>query len=267
MTLARTILLLALIAGCYGTPATGLPDAGAPAGGRGGTGGGGGSVLDASGSDAAGTGGVGGTVDAALEVLDASGSDAGGAGGAGGSSDAALEVLDATVDVSPDGSGDTADAEGCREIRGVIDFEAVSHTGSFVALPRPYVDASGLSLTSTTSMSVVGSGALQYLNTTGIVTARDATVTLTRGGGKPFTLLKINLSAYNDEHPGIVYSFTGHKPDGSTETVDIPLRTIGLGFVPYTLPASFQGLSSVEWTMNAADNAQYFDDIAFSFCQ
>jgi hypothetical protein len=115
-------------------------------------------------------------------------------------------------------------------------------------------------------MSVVGATALQYLNTTAIITANTATVTLTRGDGKPFSLLKVDLSTYNDQHPGVVYSFVCHKADGTTVTADIPLLTTGRGFVSYTLPSSCQALSSVEWTMNSADTAQYFDNIAVSVC-
>ena len=48
--------------------------------------------------------------------------------------------------------------------------------------------------------------------------------------------------------------------------MDVPLLTNGRGFVPYTLPSSFDGLSPVDWTMNTADNAQYFDDITFAYC-
>ena len=115
-------------------------------------------------------------------------------------------------------------------------------------------------------MSVVGSTALQYLNTTAIITSYTATVTLTRSDGKPFSLLKVDLSTYNDQHPGVVYSFVGHKTDGTAVTADVPLLTTGRGFVSYTLSSSFQALSSVEWTMNSADTAQYFDNIAFAVC-
>jgi hypothetical protein len=210
-----------------------------------------------SGSSGGGTGGQAGS--------DAGGS-AGGQSGSGGSAVGAAGSTDGSPDVSSGGDG-PGDAEaGCNQTRGVIDFESLSHTGAFVALPRPYADASGFTLNCTSSMSVVGSTSIQYLNTTAIITSPTATVTLTRGDGKPFSLLKISLSTYNDVHPGVIYSFTGHKPDGSVTNVDVPLLTNGRGFVPYTPPSSFEGLSSVEWTMNTADNAQYFDDITFAYC-
>ena len=89
---------------------------------------------------------------------------------------------------------------------------------------------------------------------------------LARTDGSPFALLKIDLSAYNDDHPGIVYSFTGTTAGGGTVTTMISLLTIGRGFVTYALPASFSNVQSVSWTMNNADNAQYFDNISYSFC-
>jgi hypothetical protein len=268
-------LLVFASTGCYGALRTSWPDAdfstaghggigGAGAGGSGGLGGssvggrdgvGGSSMGGMAGTGVGGSAGAGGTSGA--------GGSAGvsGAGGSAGASGAGGSVV---ASDAGDAMGD-ADA-GCAETRGVIDFESLSHTGAFVALPRPYSDASGFTLDCTSSMSVVGSAAVQYLNTTAIITAASATVTLTRSDGKPFSLLKISLSTYNDNHSGVIYSFIGHKPDGSTANVDIPLLTLGRGFVPYTLPSSFQGLSSVEWTMNTADTAQYFDDISFAFC-
>jgi hypothetical protein len=250
-------LLLLSTTGCYGALRTNWPDADFSTGGHGGNvageaGSGGGSGSGPGGQAGSGTGGSAGGQ---------AGTSIGGSAGTGGagSTDASLDVSD-----GGDAPGD-ADA-GCNEIRGVIDFESLSHTGAFVALPRPYADTSGFTLNCTSSMSVAGSTALQYLNTTAIITAPTATVTFTRGDGKPFSLLKISLSTYNDVHPGVIYTFTGHKPDGSTTNVDIPLLTNGRGFVPYTLPSAFEGLSSVEWTMNTADNAQYFDDITFAYC-
>jgi hypothetical protein len=251
-------LLLLSTTGCYGALRTSWPDADFSTGGHGGTvagqaGSGGGSGSGPGGQAGSGTGGS-----AAGQAGTSMGGSVG-TGGAGGSTDASLDFSD-----GGDAPGD-ADA-GCNETRGVIDFESLSHTGAFVALPRPYADASGFTLNGTSSMSVVGSTALQYLNTTAIITTNTSTVTLTRGDGKPFSLLKISLSTYNDGHPGVIYSFTGHKSDGSTTNVDIPLITLGRGFVPYTLPSSFDDLSSVDWTMNTADNAQYFDDITFAHC-
>ncbi|HXT98594.1 MAG TPA: hypothetical protein VN853_20010, partial [Polyangia bacterium] len=51
------------------------------------------------------------------------------------------------------------------------------------------------------------------------------------------------------------------KPDAVGDAVEtmISLLTMGRGFVTYPLPASFSNVVSVSWTMNSADNAQYFD--------
>ena len=268
---SRWVALLALsTTGCYGALRTSWPDADFSTGGHGGTvagqaGSGGGSGSGAGGQAGAGRGGSTGG-----QAGSGTGGSAGGQAGAGTGGSAGIGGAGGSTDASPDvsdGGNAPGDADaGCTETRGVIDFESLSHTGAFVALSRPYTDASGFTLNSTSSMSVVGSAAVQYLNTTAIITTNTATVTLTRGDGKPFSLLKSSLSTYNDGHPGDIYTFTGHKPDGSTMNVDVPLITIGRGFVPYTLPSSFEGLSSVEWTMNTADNAQYFDDITFAYC-
>jgi len=156
---------------------------------------------------------------------------------------------------------------GCTATQGVIDFEDLANTKAFAPVSVPYAYA-GFTLTtdSPDGLLAVGTKAVQYLNTTGLVADYNATITLTRNDGKPFSVLGIDLSPYNDSHPGIVYSFVGHKADESTISQDVSLRNAGLGFVPYTLPASFDDLLSVTWTMNMADTTQYFDNIRYSFC-
>jgi hypothetical protein len=77
---------------------------------------------------------------------------------------------------------------------------------------------------------------------------------------------KIDLSTYNDEHPGVIYTFTVTIPGHDSIMTTIPLLTNAHGFVTYTLPASFSNVSSVSWTMNTADTAQYFDNIVYSYC-
>jgi hypothetical protein len=146
-------------------------------------------------------------------------------------------------------------------------FEDLATSQAFAAVSLPYTYAGfTLSTNDPEGMSAVGMKAKQYLNTTALDANYNATIILTRNDGKPFALLGIDLSPYNDSHPGIVYSFAGQKADGSTVSQDISLRNQGLGFVPYTLPASFDDLMSVSWTMNMADAAQYFDNVRYSFC-
>ena len=172
----------------------------------------------------------------------------GGGGAAGGSVDAG--ALDA----------------GCGLVKGIVDFEDLAFDGTFQALPVPYVHDGFVLTNSTQSLSAVGSKATQYLNTTAVIADPASTTTFARSDGGPFTLSKIDLSAYNDNHPGIVYSFTGTTPGGNTVEAMISLLTMGRGFVTYSLPASFSNVVSVSWTMNSADNAQYFDNLAYSFC-
>ena len=124
---------------------------------------------------------------------------------------------------------------GCALVTGVLDFEDLAFSGAFQALPVPYVH-NGFTLTnSTQSLEAVGSKSAQYLNTTAVIADPASTTTLARTDGSPFALLKIDLSAYNDGHPGIVYSFTGTTPGGGTVTTMISLLTSGRGFVTYTV--------------------------------
>lgn len=200
---------------------------------------------------AAGTGGGGG---------------AAGAAGAGGGAGAAGAGGYATGGAGGGGAigGAAGGMGGCPEN---IDFEDLANTQAFKFASLPYLHA-GFSLTTDDpdGLSAVGTKALQYLNTTGLIANYTAIVTLSRTDGKPFALLGLDLSPYNDVHPGIVYSFVGHRQDGSTITQDVSLRNNGRGFVPYMLPPSFDGLASVTWIMNMADTAQYFDNIRYSFC-
>ncbi len=115
-------------------------------------------------------------------------------------------------------------------------------------------------------LTVVGTKAVQYLGTTAVSATNTAIVRLTRTDGKPFALLWIDLAPHNIGHPGIAYSFIGHRADGTTTSETILLQSEKAGFLPYTLPASFDNVLSVDWTMNTADTAQYFDNIRYSFC-
>ncbi|HVV49881.1 MAG TPA: hypothetical protein VHO06_09495 [Polyangia bacterium] len=164
-------------------------------------------------------------------------------------------------------AGSKAVDAGCSTTTGVLDFEDLAFDGTFQALPIPYVH-NGFTLTnSTQSLYAVGPKATaQYLNTTAIDADWNSTTTLARTDGSPFALVKIDLSAYNDNHPGIIYSFTGVTPGGGSVSTMIDFLTIGRGFVTYPLPASFSNVVSVSWTMNNADNAQYFDNISYSYC-
>jgi len=151
--------------------------------------------------------------------------------------------------------------------QGTLDFEDLATTQAFVPVSLPYVHA-GFTLTTDDpeGIEAVGMKSLVYLNTTGLIANRTATITFTRSDGKPFSLLGIDLSPYNDVHPGIVYTFVGHKTDGSNISQDVSLRNTGPGFVPYTLPQSFDDLVSVSWSMNMADTSLYFDNVRYSFC-
>jgi hypothetical protein len=152
---------------------------------------------------------------------------------------------------------------------GVLDFEDLAFSGAYQALPIPYVHNGFVLTNSGQTLSAVGPAAsAQYLNTTAVVADNSppTTTTLARTGGGPFGLLKIDLSAYNDGHPGIIYSFTGTTPGGGTVSTMIDLLTSGRGFVTYTLPTSFSDVVSLSWTMNNADTGQYFDNITYSFC-
>ncbi len=216
------------------------PDGAAGAGGL--AGGGGANGL---GGAVGGTAGIGGAAAAGGAGTGGAASGAGGAAGVGGAG----------------GIG------ACTATQGVIDFEDLATTQSFAPVSLPYLRGGfSLSTQDPDGLSAVGVKAAQYLNTTGLVANYTATMMLTRNDGKPFSLLGIDLSPYNDSHPGIVYSFVGQKSDGSTVSQDVPLRNQWLGFVPYTLPASFDDLLSVTWTMNMADTALYFDNIRYSFC-
>jgi hypothetical protein len=153
-------------------------------------------------------------------------------------------------------------------VTGVLDFEDLAFDGAFQAAPIPYVHNGFVLTNSTQSLSVIGPKATaQYLNTTALLADPASTTTLARTDGSGFALLKIDLSAYNDGHPGIMYSFTGTTTGGDRVTATISLLTSGRGFVTYRLPQSFSNVQSVSWTMNNADNAQYFDNIiGYSFC-
>jgi hypothetical protein len=273
--LATVVLLGALLmaSGCP-TRTVYFPDGGAggtagagsgghPGGGAGGPGGGiAGAQAGGPGGSSAGAGGAsggGGT---------ATGGAGGGAGSraAGGVPGAAGAGGYASGGIA--GAGATAGAGGgTGGCPGTIDFEDLATTQAFNSVSLPYTHA-GFTLTTDDpdGLSAVGTKAIQYLNTTGLVANYTATVTLSRTDGKPFAFLGIDLSPYNDVHPGIVYSFVGHRTDGSTVTQDVSLRNQGRGFVPYALQLSFDGLASVTWTMNMADAAQYFDNIRYSFC-
>jgi hypothetical protein len=256
--------------------AAGQLGSGGPAsGGSGGliTSGAGGTMGGGGGGDAgSGTGGIGGVVTGGQ-----SGSGSGGAPGTGGAAGTGAAGAPGTGGAAgtggvtgvagKSGGGGAGGMTGCVATQGVIDFEDLATTQAFAAVSLPYLYAGfSLGTDSPDGLSAVGTKAIQYLNTTGLIADYNATITLTRNDGKPFTLLGIDLSPYNDAHPGIVYSFVGKKTDGSTISQDVPLRNKGLGFVPYTLPASFDDLLSVSWTMNMADAAQYFDNIRYSFC-
>src|SRR6185312_8269446 len=221
--------IVVAVAGCYGTPPSAQSD--------GSVSGAAGAAGEAGGGMAGGSGGVAGH------------------SGVGGGSGAAGGPLDAG----------TMDA-GCGLTKRVVDFEDLAFDGAFQALPIPYVHDAFVLTNSTQSLSTVGSKATQYLNTTAVIADPASTTTLTRSDGGPFALLKIDLSAYNDNHPGIVYSVTGTTPGGDAVETMISLLTMGRGFVTYPLPASFSNVVSVSWTMNSADNAQYFDNLSYSFC-
>jgi hypothetical protein len=165
------------------------------------------------------------------------------------------------------GAGLDGGMGGCSMTEGTLDFEDLATTQAFVPVSLPYVHA-GFTLTTDDpeGIEAVGMKSTVYLNTTGLIANRTATITFTRTDGKPFSLLGIDLSPYNDVHPGIVYTFVGHKTDGSTISQDVSLRNSGAGFVPYTLPSSFDDLVSVSWSMNTADTALYFDNVRYSFC-
>ena len=176
---------------------------------------------------------------------------AAGSGGGSGSSGAAGSA--------PDG--------GCALVTGVLDFEDLAFSGAFQALPIPYV-YNGFTLTnSTQSLEAVGSKSLrQYLNTTAVIADPASTTTLARTDGSPFTLLKIDLSAYNDGHPGIVL-LTGTTPGGGGIGYDDDLAPdqrsrVRHLYVACVICERAFGLL----TMNSADNAQYFDNISYSFC-
>ena len=163
--------------------------------------------------------------------------------------------------------GGATDA-GCALVKGVIDFEDLAFSGSFKALPVPYIhDGFALTNYGADPLSAVGPKAIYvYVNTTAVVADNTSTTTLSRADGQLFSLLKIDLSTYNDEHPGVIYTFTGTIPGHDSVMTTIPLLTNAHGFVTYTLPASFSAVSSVSWTMNTADTAQYFDNIVYSYC-
>ena len=225
---------------------------GAPTGGSSGSGGAAGGAAGSGG--AAGVAGLGGAAGSGGAAGLGGIADSGGAGGAAG---AAGNRTD----------GGATDA-GCTLVKGVIDFEDLAFSGSFKALPVPYIhDGFALTNYGADPLSAVGSQAIYvYLNTTAVVADNTSTTTLSRADGQLFSLLKIDLSTYNDEHPGVIYTFTGTIPGHDSVMTTIPLLTNAHGFATYTLPASFSAVSSVSWTMNTADTAQYFDNIVYSYC-
>ena len=220
----------------------GGPDGGAGAGGSAGGQAGSGGAAGVGAAGAGGTAGSGG------------GAGSGGAGGAAGAGGSGTD-------------GGATDA-GCVLLKGVIDFEDLAFSGSFKALPVPYIhDGFALTNYGADPLDAVGPMAtMVYLNTTAVVADNTSTTTLSRANAQLFSLLKIDLSTYNDQHPGVIYTFTGVKPGGDSVMTMIPLLTNAHGFVTYTLPASFSEVTSVSWTMNTADTAQYFDNIVYSYC-
>jgi len=240
-----------------GTGTAGGGTIGGRAGGAGGAqaaGGGGGSagIGGAAGRSGMATGGNGGAAGAG-----AAGRAAGGGGAAG--------QVTGTAGAGGASAGTDGGSGGCP---GTIDFEDLATMQTFKAVSLPYVQG-GFSLTTDDpdGLYSVGTKAVQYLDTAAVDANYNAVVTLSRTDRKPFALLAIDLSPYNLGHSGIVYSFVGHKTDGATISADISLQTTKMGFLPYSLPPSFDNLLSVSWTLkDMADNAQYFDNIRYSFC-
>ena len=215
---------------------------------------------------AAGTGGLAGAGGAAGATGNAGSAGSGAAGGSGGTagSGASGGAAGAAGNRTDGGAPDA----GCALVKGVIDFEDLAFSGSFKALPVPYIH-NGFALTNygADPLTAVGPQAIYvYVNTTAVVADNTSTTSLSRADGQLFSLLKIDLSTYNDERPGVIYTFTGTIPGHDSVMTTIPLLTNAHGFVTYTLPASFSDVSSVSWTMNTADTAQYFDNIVYSYC-
>jgi len=181
-------LLLALaLAGCP-TRMVYFPDGGTGGGGAGGgqagaagagtTGGGG--AGGAAGMGAAGLGG------AAALGGSAGGAEGGAAGGGAKGGAGAGGVAGAGLD---GGMGD------CLMTEATLDFEDLATTQAFVPVPLPYVHA-GFTLTTDDpeGIEAVGMKSTVYLNTTGLIANRTATITFTRTDGNPFCLLGIDLS-------------------------------------------------------------------------
>jgi hypothetical protein len=209
--------------------------------------------------------GAGGAAGAAGSAAGAAGSAAG--AGAGGGAGAAGRVGGAGGSAGANGGAGGRPDAGCAVVTGVLDFEDLAFSGVLQALPTPYLRDGFALINSTRSLKAVGSESVQYLNTTAVIADPGSTTTLARTDGSPFALVKIDLSAYDDGHPGIVYYFAGTTVAGGTVTTMISLLTSGRAFVTYTLPESFADVTSVSWTMNNADTEQYFDNVAYSFCR
>jgi hypothetical protein len=143
----------------------------------------------------------------------------------------------------------------------VIGFESLAHAGETAPLPGPYVE-SGFELAS--GGEVVGPLSERYLGTAAVGVTKG--MTLRRPDGKPFSLSRLSLSAWNNDHPGIVYTFVGTTSVGAQVRADVALTTGQRGLIPYDLPASFQDVVLVRGLMNNADTSMYYDDIAVAYC-
>ena len=263
-----------------------------PDGGNGGGGGGRGGVAGSGSAGAAGAGAVGGSGAAASGGTAGLGGAAGmagaggvageagvgaagigGAGAVGGTSGSAGAAGGGGASIGAGGvGGATAGGTGggmggCLATEGTLDFEDLFTMEAHQTVSLPYLHA-GFSLTTDDpdGLTVLGTKAIQYLGTTALGATNTAIVRLTRTDGKSFAFLWIDLAPFNIGHQGITYSFIGHKADGTTTTDTISLQSEKAGFLPYALPSSFDNLKSVDWTMNTADTAQYFDNIRYSFC-